>query len=144
MWFDLSNLKYILFKRGPDLRQKRRGHSCGILWNESESKNKVVITGGKSDDESLFTTEYLEIENYTNGWQYGPNLKHKDDANSSYILEDSTTYSLYLVTQSKIYRIFSVNSDWDEVRTLDIERKGHVAMFLPGHLFNEMCPNDRS
>ena len=104
----------------------------------------MVITGGKSDDESLITTEYLEIENYTDGWLYGQYLENAADANSSYILEDSTTYSLYLVTQSKIYRMFNVKSDWNKVRTLNIERKGHVAMFLPGHLFNEMCPNDRS
>ena len=88
----------------------------------------------------LFSTEYLDLSTYQDGWKEGPNLEN--GIRKVPMLEDPATGSVYLVGAKRgfdfsIYRLNSVDSDWTALTYKPkLMREGHVALFLPTKLVN--------
>ena len=132
------------FQEGSPLKHSRREHSCGILYDVTDQENshgKIIVTGGRSTggkNNKLFSTEYLDLSSYTNGWEKGPDLPI--GAKKVPMLEDQSTGSVYLVGVKKqkdflVYRLDDVSSTWYSIDTQPkIRREGHVALFLPTKL----------
>jgi hypothetical protein len=57
---------------GPELKNKRRFHSCGNIRRNKESQEMSIIVAGGSDDSYLSSVEILDED--SNEWQTGPEL----------------------------------------------------------------------
>ena len=104
------------------------------------------MTGGINSISSnvtntLFSTEYLDLSSYQDGWKEGPNLEI--GIRKVPMLEAPDTGSVYLVGALKdseflVYRLNDVESGWTALESMPkITRIGHVALFLPIELLSD-------
>ncbi len=123
---------------GPELKNKRRYHSCGKIRRNKESlEMSIIVAGGDVDGSYLSSVEILDEG--SNEWQTGPELPFGID--KSQMVEDQNG-GVYLIggfspnfgNCDTLYQLPHGGQDavWTPmVQTLQIARNQHTAILVP-------------
>ncbi len=118
---------------GPELKNKRRYHSCGKIKRNKDSQEMSIIVAGGYDNSYLSSVEILDEG--SNEWQTGPELPF--GISSSQMVEDLNEGVVLiggLGNLDTLYQLQHGGQDavWTKMeQQLKTERYGHTAFMVP-------------
>jgi hypothetical protein len=126
---------------GPELKNKRRWHSCGKIRRNKESQEmSIIVAGGYVDSSYLSSVEILHEG--SNEWQTGPELplgirsaQMVEDQNGGVVLIGGQSSSAG--TLDTLYQLPHAGQDavWTKMeQKMKIGRKWHTAFMVPDNL----------
>jgi hypothetical protein len=125
---------------GPELKNKRRLHSCGIFRRNKESQEMSIIVAGGYDGSILSSVEILHEG--SNEWQTGPELPF--GIHSSEMVEDQIGGVILIGGRSSsvsyldtLYQLPHGGQDavWTKMeQTMKTGRYQHTAFLIPDNL----------
>jgi hypothetical protein len=124
---------------GPELKNKREGHSCGKIRRSKESQEMSIIVAGGYDGSSYFSSvEILDVG--SNEWQTGPELpfgivdsQMVEDQNGGVVLIGGYS-DVFLDT---LYQLPHSGQDavWTKMeQKMKSGRQFHTAFFVPDNI----------
>ena len=128
-----------MWTEGPQLKEGRRLHSCGIVRKGKEEFGVIVAGGEDVSYNKLSTVEMLDEG--ANEWRQGPELpygingaKMVEDQNGGVVLVGGYSSSGILDT---LFQLSNGNEEWMEMKQkLKNGRNRHVAFLIPDNIAN--------
>jgi hypothetical protein len=127
---------------GPELKNKRRYHSCGKIRRDKDSQEMSIIVAGGTDGFFSFLSSVEILDEGSNEWQMGPELPFTID--SSPMVEDQNGgivliggYSSAVVNLDTLYQLPHGGQDavWTEMeQKMKTGRKDHTAFMVPDNI----------
>ena len=147
----------LLYQDGPQLKEPRSEHSCGILYEGLEPRYIIVAGGWKPHPNTsegqkkiLTSVEYLDLKYLElNGGHYGVWVKSSAELPvplmSATIINDPSTDSIFLAGGDRddenvykenkdVFRLYAYDATWQNISQFQHVRADHVAMFVPENL----------
>ena len=131
-----------VWREGPELKQKRRDHSCAMIRKDSQSQDKSVIVVGGYYYGRLSSTEVFDVG--SSEWKSGPELPFGimlaamvEDPSGGVVLIGG--YNKERKELSTLFRLPHAGSGatWEEMpQKLKTARYGHTAFLIPDELAN--------
>ncbi len=117
---------------GPELKIKRRWHSCGKIRRNKESQEMSIIVAGGYDDSSYLSSVEI-LDEGSNEWQTGPELPFGiikpqmiEDQNGGVVLIFDTLYQLPHGGQGAV---------WTKMeQKMKIGRRHNTAFLIPDNI----------
>ncbi len=127
---------------GPELKYKRRDHSCGKIRRNKESQEmSIIVAAGQYDESYLSSTEFLDEG--SNEWQTGPELpfgisfsQMVEDQNGGVVLNGGYSRSLGDILGT-LYQLPHVGQDavWTKMeQQMKTGRYLHTAFLIPDNI----------
>jgi hypothetical protein len=127
---------------GPELKNKREGHSCGkIRTNKTSQEMSIIVAGGHVGVSSRLSSVEILNEGF-NAWQKGPELpsgiEHSqmvEDQNGGVVLIGG--YSSSAVTHDTLYQLPHGGQDavWTKMeQKMQTGRRAHTAFLVPDNI----------
>jgi N-acetylneuraminic acid mutarotase len=127
---------------GPELKNKRRYHSCGKIRRNKESQEMSIIVAGGSDSFFSYLSSVEILDEGSNDWQTGPALPFGID--ESQIVEDQNGgvvliggYSPSVGRLDTLYQLPHGGQDavWTKMeQKMLIGRYSHTAILVPDNI----------
>jgi hypothetical protein len=127
---------------GPELKNKREGHSCGKIRRNKDSQEMIIIVAGGVDGFSSYLSSVEILDEGSNEWQTGPELpfgialsQMVDDLNGGVVLiggESSSVGNL-----DTLYQLPHGGQDavWTKMeQKLKTGREQHTAFLVPDNI----------
>ncbi len=128
--------------KGPELKIKRYGHSCGKIRRNKDSQEMSIIVAGGFDCSSYLSSVEILHEG-SNEWHTGPELPFGidnsqlvEDQNGGVVLIGGTSSVGYLDT---LYQLPHGGQDaiWTKMeQKMKTGRYRHTAFFIPDNIFD--------
>jgi hypothetical protein len=130
---------------GPELKYKRRAHSCGRIRRDKDSQEmSIIVAGGYVDDDGSSYLSSVEILNEgSNEWQTGPELpfgiydsQMVKDHNGGVVLIGGVS-SLSIFGLDTLFQLSHGGQDavWTKMeQRLKTVRGSHTAILVPANL----------
>ncbi len=126
---------------GPELKNKRRSHSCGKIRRNKESQEmSIIVAGGYNGNSYLSSVEILDEG--SNEWQTGPELpfgiwlfQMVEDQNGGVFLIGGSSSSVYKL--DILYQLPHGGQDavWTKMeQKMKTERRDHTAILVPDNI----------
>ncbi len=122
---------------GPELKNKREGHSCGKIRRNKESQEMSIIVAGGYDGSFLSSVEILDED--SNEWQTGPELPFGivysqmiEDQNGGVVLIGGRSSSVNNL--DTLYQLPHGGQDavWTKMeQKMNTGRREHTAILVP-------------
>ena len=127
---------------GPELKNKRRFHSCGKIRRNKESQEMSIIVAGGDIDVSSYLSSVEILDEGSNEWQTGPELpfgitasQMVEDQNGGVVLIGGKSSSIgYLDT---LYQFPHGGHDavWTKMeQKMKTGRNSHTAILIPDNV----------
>ncbi len=126
---------------GPELKNKRGGHSCGKIRRNKESQEMSIVVAGGYDGSSYFSSVEI-LDEDSNEWQTGPELPIEifysqmvEDQNGGVVLIGG--YSPSLVNLDTLYQLPHGGQDavWTKMeQKMQTRRREHTAILVPDNI----------
>ncbi len=126
---------------GPELKNKRKWHSCGKIRRNNESQEINIIVAGGSDGSTILSSVEIMDEG-SNEWQTGPELpfgiygsQMVEDQNEGVVLIGG--YSKPVKNLDTLYHLPHGGQDaiWTKMeQKMKIKRYSHTAFLVPSSL----------
>jgi hypothetical protein len=126
---------------GPELKNKRRYHSCGKIRRNKESQEMSIIVAGGQDGPSILSTVEILVEG-SNEWLTGPELSFGigysqmvEDQNGGVVLIGG--YSPSVGNLDTLYQLPQGGQDavWTKMeQKMKIGRGQHTAFLVPDNI----------
>jgi hypothetical protein len=126
---------------GPELKNKRRYHSCGKIRRNKESQEMSIIVAGGYDGSSRLSSVEI-LDEGSNEWQAGPELpfgiedsQMVEDQNGGVVLIGG--YSSSVGTLDTLYQLPHGGQDavWTKMeQKLKTGRREHTAILVPDNI----------
>jgi hypothetical protein len=123
---------------GPELKNKRRFHSCGKIRRNKESQEMSIIVAGGDDGFSRLSSVEI-LDEGSNEWQTGPELPFAigesqmvEDQNGGVVLIGGYRSSVGIL--DTLYQLPHGGQDavWTKMeQKMKIERNSHTAFLVP-------------
>jgi hypothetical protein len=127
---------------GPDLKNKRFGHSCGKIRRNKESQEMSIIVAGGDDGGSSHLSSVEILDEGSNKWQTGPELpfgiegsQMVEDQNGGVVLIGGYTRSVD--TGYTLYQLPHGGQDavWTKMQQkMKTGRYKHTAFLVPDNI----------
>ncbi len=125
---------------GPELKNKRRSHSCGKIRRNKESQEMSIIVAGGYDGSNLSSVEILDEG--SNEWQTGPELpfgiyrsQMVEDQNGGVVLIGGFSSSIRYI--DTLYQLPHGGQDavWIKMeQKMKTGRRDHTAFLIPDNI----------
>jgi hypothetical protein len=125
--------------KGPQLKNKRRYHSCGKIRRNKESQEMSIIVAGGSDGLFSYLSSVEILDEGCNEWQTGPELPFEIE--DSQMVEDQNGGVVLIGGQSPsfgnldtLYQLSHGGQDavWTKMeQKMKTGRHGHTAFMVP-------------
>jgi hypothetical protein len=133
----LFNTENEVWTEGPQLKHKRKLHSCGRIKKDSQSKEFSIIVAGGYEGSFLSSVEILDAG--SNEWREGPNLPFGID--KAEMVEDQSGGVILVGGESDsdkyLDNLFQLQHGGEDAVWAEMEQKlktgrwGHVAFLVP-------------
>jgi hypothetical protein len=137
----IFNTENEIWNDGPQLKNERRHHSCGIIRKNNQSEEFSIIVAGGVDQSRLSSIEILDLG--SNEWRKGPDFPFEiyasqmvEDQNGGVVLIGGE-YRTSGWTLDNLYQLphGGEDSEWIKMKqTLKIGKRNHVAFFVPDNI----------
>ncbi len=128
---------------GPELKNKRKWHSCGKIRRNNESQEINIIVAGGSDGSPILSSVEI-LDEGSNEWQTGPELplgiygsQMVEDQNGGVVLIGG--YSAPAENLDTLFQLPHGGQDavWTKMeQKMKIKRHSHTAFLVPDSLVN--------
>jgi hypothetical protein len=140
------NTENEIWSEGPQLKNKRRGHSCGTIRKNSQSQEFSVIVAGGWDSNKIFSSVEI-LDPGSNEWRKGLDLpfgitdaQMVADPNGGVVLVGGRKAAYHYPFKKYLDTLYQLphggaDTEWFEMeQKLETGRAEHVAFLVPDSL----------
>jgi N-acetylneuraminic acid mutarotase len=127
---------------GPELKNKRRYHSCGKIRRDKDSQEMSIIVAGGSDGFFSYLSSVEILDEGSNEWQMGPELPFTiygsqmvEDQNGGIVLIGGSSDSVANI--DTLYQLSHGGQDavWTKMeQKMNTGRRLHIAFLVPDNI----------
>jgi hypothetical protein len=127
---------------GPELKNKRRYHSCGKIRRDKDSQEMSIIVAGGSDGFFSYLSSVEILDEGSNEWQTGPELPFAigfsqmvEDQNGGVVLIGGYSSSVGIL--DTLYQLPHGGQDavWTKMeQKMTTRRREHTAFMVPDNI----------
>jgi hypothetical protein len=126
---------------GPELKNQRRDHSCGLIRKNKENKDmSIIVVGGQNKSPYMSSVEILDEGSQE--WRTGPELPFGidnsqlvEDQNGGVVLIGGASFAIGNLNSLYLLSHGGQDSEWTKInKMVKIGRREHTAFLIPDNI----------